>query len=235
MIEKLLSYFRGEGTFAGLGLPSLSKNYVWPKKGIFPNYSHLGNFTEVDGSNYEKNIALKTHSHKIWADGDKYEIANWVVSNWGGIRTNKPSTLTKYVDDIVIGNIPSDLKGVASYSKILSFMDPHRFAIYDARVAISLNAIQLILSNQTGIAFNYLSGRNTALAKFRRHPSTPIRELSSRGWHRSDPNDCYALYLRKLNEAKAALRPHPLYELEMALFADAEVLSEMYLKIANER
>ena len=235
MIDSLLCYFSGEGPFTGLGLPNLSRNYVWPKKGEFPCYSHLGGLTNEGGTNYEKNIALKTHSPKIWADGDKQEIANWVVSTWGGIRTNKASTLAKYVDGIVSGNIPSDLKGVASYSKILSFMDPHTFAIYDARVAISLNAIQLILGNQTGTAFNYLSGRNTALEKFRKHPSTPIRELSSRGWQRTHPNDCYALYLCKLNEAKAALQSHALYELEMALFADAEVLSEMYLNMTNRR
>jgi hypothetical protein len=235
MINNLLCYFSGEGPFTGLGLPNLSRNYVWPKKGEFPSYSHLGGFTNEGGTNYEKNIALKTHSPKIWADGDKQEIANWVVSTWGGIHTNKASTLAKYVDDIVSGDIPSDLKGVASYSKILSFMNPHTFAIYDARVAISLNAIQLILGNQTGTAFNYLSGRNTALEKFRKHPSTPIRELSSRGWQRIHPNECYTLYLCKLNEAKAALQSHALYELEMALFADAEVLSEMYLNMTNRR
>lgn len=233
MMDNLLCYFSGEGPFNGLGLPSLSRNYVWPKKGQFPKYSHLGRVVDEDGTNYEKNIALKKHSQQIWAEGDKQAIASWVVSDWGGIRTNKASTLEHYVDEIERGNIPSNLKGVASYSKILSFMDPHRFAIYDARVAISLNAIQLIMGTETGTAFNYLPGRNPKLAVFRTHPSTSIRALTYRGWNTIHPDECYDLYICKLIEAKVALISHDLYELEMALFADAEVLAEMYLKIAS--
>jgi len=34
--------------------------------------------------------------------------------------------------------------GIASYSKIFSIKDPDRYAIFDARVSASLNAIQLI-------------------------------------------------------------------------------------------
>jgi hypothetical protein len=36
LIKSLSLYFDGKGCFEGLGLKSLSKNYQWPKKGLFP-------------------------------------------------------------------------------------------------------------------------------------------------------------------------------------------------------
>jgi hypothetical protein len=59
LVDNLLSYFRGQDQFEGLGINNLSRNYVWPKKGSFPSYSHLGNVDEGTGDNYAKNISLK--------------------------------------------------------------------------------------------------------------------------------------------------------------------------------
>ena len=52
------------------------------------------------------------------------------------------------------------LSGISSFSKILAIKGPDKYAIYDARVAVSLNAIQIIYQISSGVAFPYVLGRN---------------------------------------------------------------------------
>ena len=230
IIEQLTSYFSSTGRFAELGLRNLSKNYSWPKKGKFPSYAHFSELELKTGTNFEKNIHLKQVSPKIWEGADKFQLSNWIVRDWGGIRGNKAGTLQRYLDAISNDDFPACLTGVASYSKILSFMNPQTFAIYDARVAISLNAIQLLSETREGRAFCYLPGRNTALQKFRQVQATHITSLVSRGWQQVEPDNCYRYYLEVLEAARDGLKGAQLYQLEMSLFADAENLAEMYLQ-----
>jgi hypothetical protein len=63
---------------------------------------------------------------------------------------------------------------VASYSKILSIKDPARITIFDARVAVTLNAVQLlmlrdgVLGPQDLLLFARPTGQNHSVAKFAR-------------------------------------------------------------------
>ncbi|WP_435137648.1 hypothetical protein [Pseudopelagicola sp. nBUS_19] len=235
LTDNLVQYFSGQGQFESLGVGSLSTNYTWPKRGEFPSYAHLANVEKITGSKYEKNIQLKKQSAKIWNAGDKFEVANWAISTWGGIRGNKPETVESYVKAIVSGERPKQLKGVASYSKILSFMNPKEYAIYDARVAISLNAIQLLNEETSGTIFRYLPGRNKQLQKFRNLPSTKAASLSQLGWASLKKDECYSNYLTILKRVNTELRGSELYELEMSLFADAETLADMYFRRSHPR
>ena len=233
MIDSLCTYFKSEGKFSDLGLKNLSENYTWPKNGKFPNYEHIFQAELTGESLFERNVSLKRLSPAIWKEADKFQLANWIIRDWGGIRGNKTDTIRFYLDEISSSRYPSELKGVASYSKILSFMDPRIFAIYDARVAISLNAIQLLEEQKEGAAFCYLPGRNVSLNRFRVEKSTHISALSTRGWKIIKPDDCYNSYLNLLRTASDVVGNDNLYELEMALFADAEKLSEMYLRTVS--
>lgn len=228
MIDSLCSYFESKEDFAGLGLQNLPSNYMWPKNGKFPNHSHVFQEELLGESLFAKNIFLKKISADIWSRSDKLMLVNWIVRDWGGIRGNKNETLKQYIEEINQGQYPSKIKGVATYSKILSFMDPQKFAIYDARVAISLNAIQLISGVKKGVAFCYLPGRNAALNLFRKEPSTHINVLGDGGWQKINSDDCYAMYIRSLKAASKIIGNENLYELEMSLFADAERLSQIY-------
>jgi hypothetical protein len=233
LIKSLSLYFDGKGCFEGLGLKSLSKNYQWPKKGSFPLLNRISMIKIEGKSNYEKNIGLKENSQNIWRDGVKLDIANWAISDWGGIRGNRPKTIQSYVDAINDGNHPNGISGVASYSKILSFMDPKKYAIYDARVAISLNAIQMLCGEKSGLIFCYLPGRNTALTRFRNLDATKPKELVKIGWEKIPRKDCYLTYIRYMLGIKSLYQNVNLYELEMALFADSESLAGKLLEKKN--
>lgn len=91
--------------------------------------------------------------------------AKWIISDWGGIRRGdaaiaewlvslgdfEHSRVEKFLEDI-------GTKRIASWSKLLSFHNPHTYAIYDARTAFSLNAALYLMGRQP--VFFPPTGRN---------------------------------------------------------------------------
>lgn len=162
------------------------------------------------------------------------KIVRWIISDWGGIRGNKESTLEKYYIRSLQKDPETPLSGIASFSKVLSIIDPLKYAIYDARVAVSLNAIQLVFSELSGEAFPYLPGRNNITGNwspraprgFSKSDAASIKTLSSPpyNWEKIQRDETYYRYLELLNSISENLGI-PLYELEMTLFSQAEVLA----------
>jgi len=124
------------------------------------------------------------------------------------------------------------IKGIASYSKILAAAFPDDYAIYDARVAVSLNAIQLLNPCEDRIAFHYLAGRNNIVGHagkkigFSQEEKFSIKNLisSNHNFLFIDKNNVYNFYINLL---KNVIKNNPhlkLYEYEMVLFAQAEEL-----------
>ena len=124
-------------------LPQLNRTYNWPVGAKAREGLSTFKWHEKSG-NLEECIALKQHLTDAWSRADvaeKAKLAKWIVADWGGVRSNRPITLQGHLDQIENDSRP--LKGVASYSKILSVVNCTQYAIYDARVAVSLNAVQL--------------------------------------------------------------------------------------------
>ena len=129
---------------------------------------------------------------------------------------------------IEAGRYPSQLGGVASYSKILAFIEPDKYAIYDARVAASLNGIQLLRNVTNGVIWNNLPGRNSAIAKFKASlgGSTALRRM---GWTRIERAACYSAYNSVLGQVLSCFPDYRLFHLEMSLFANAEIIVDRCL------
>lgn len=206
-------------------VPLLSNTYNWkiPK---------IDSFTQSGESGYTPNLALKQYLNKLWgnasSDDEKLRVAKVIVSDWGGVRGNNQNTLIKYVNAISKSAPPTPIQGVASYSKIFAIVDPQRFAIYDARVAACLNAAQINAKIKTGLAFNYVPGRNNVVGNtttktgFTQDPRFSTKQLVQLGWSSIRRDDTYKKYLELLF---ACLKERPQYSLtslEMALFANAE-------------
>ncbi len=135
------------------------------------------------------------------------------------------------------------ISGVASYSKVLAIREPETFAIYDARVAVSLNAIQLIAGCPDGWFFPYLPGRNkitgdtignrgfSTCTKFKseavlkRHPD----------WKLIPRRSSYAQYLELLHTLHQEMPEISIQEMEMALFADAEALAQILIDVSTQK
>ena len=73
-----------------------------------------------------------------------------------------------YSDSLTLSSLEKDpetpLSGIASFSKVLAIKDPLKYAIYDARVAVSINAIQMISKVLTLITFSLLLSLNFSYA-----------------------------------------------------------------------
>ena len=228
----LTKYFQGTEPFNGLGLEEVRSSYKWK----LPKTSFNGEQVVTSGTNFEENVRLKLFLNKIWNEEEwsRRKIVGWIISDWGGIRSNKQSTLEKYYKESLQENPKTPLTGIASFSKVLAIKDPLKYAIYDARVAVGLNAIQMILAVTSGEIFPYLSGRNKITGDWSAKPPRGFSKSKEASittltyppynWKKIPRSDAYERYLELLQLISKNLDV-PLYELEMTLFSQAEELA----------
>lgn len=205
-------------------VPRLSLTYDW-------KIPEIEGFAQVGERGYQPNLDLKAYLNQQWASASgahRLQLAKVIVSDWGGVRGNRPETLERYVTNISNQALSTPLQGVASYSKILSIAQPDQFAIYDARVAGCLNAVQINAGIQQGVAFNYVPGRNNVVGNtasklgFTQDARFSVKVLVKSAWSPIKRNQTYAIYLKTLSLCLEKLQNYNLTSLEMALFANAE-------------
>jgi hypothetical protein len=228
-VEIIEKFFNGDSCFSGLGCESAKESYQWP---LPQNAS--GKFGDIIGSTrYEQTRFLKLRLHEIWKSrpDQHHELARWIVSDWGGVRGNSAKRIEDYVKEIDSGKHATPLKGVASYSKILSIVDPEQHAVFDARVVVSLVAIQVLGNLVNGVSFPYIPGRNNVIGNVGKRIGFAYQEefsqaqLSKNGWHKVPRDDAYEVYSNLLLSLKSESRD--LMSMEMTLFSQAEKLAVM--------
>lgn len=108
-------------------------------------------------SDGERVIELRKKIAKLWADEKvRFDIVNWVVTDWGKIDKIQNGTLKKFRDKLSLKQylVNEYLRSnVASYSKCLAFICPSKYYIYDSRVALTLNALSFALGYEKEVAF----------------------------------------------------------------------------------
>ena len=120
-------------------------------------------------------------------------LLNGIFIIGGGVKANSKDTLRKYTETSPEQLIIKGSKGIASWSKALTVIDPARYAIYDARVAMSLNALQIIDSIDDAKYFPPLKGRNTLINFFQ----IKIQPTLSQ-WDKFDDQEFYSYYLGRV-------------------------------------
>jgi len=230
-IANFRTYFQGEGIFSGLGVVNLDQNYDWPKKGSFPELKGLSDKFSQNMSNFEKTILMKQTSAGLWANGNHKELAEWIIKVWGGIRRISEEKISNYVERFEAGFAFKHVKGSASYSKMLSFARPNDFPIYDARVATSLNVIQDLVSSSNPVFFEVGQSRNRIVKEYSDQIQHKRRARAKQGWELIPKTVVYEQYCALLHAYRAELEHCPVWELEMALFADTEKLIDLLRKI----
>lgn len=142
------------------------------------------------------------------------------------MRSNRPETLALYHGSDARTNIARGDKGIASWSKALCVRDPHAFAIFDARVSASLNALQVIHRARipAPLRFPLLASRNREVA---RRSALLRRHFQQHAWPRVDKGfyDAYLGLCKAVGERIGpAGAPMPVCAVEMALLAHTEEL-----------
>ena len=108
-------------------------------------------------------------------------------------------------------------------SKVLAAADPSQHAIFDARVSLALNVLQLGAGHGMQVLFPALPGQNKSI-------STAATRLQAQalaaGWRRLQGDEVYSTYIETLQVASQGLPgPLPLATAEMVLFAHAPQLA----------
>ena len=233
--HSIASFCNAQDCFGEFGISSV-ESYEWPKKGLtledlLKKYDPR---LRISGANnYEKNVALKQLLSDQCQDDqvDLMKLSEWIIKDWGGIRTLSKN-MENYVNHAIMKSYPSDLMGVASYSKLFAMFYPREFAIYDARVAVSLNIIQIISSEKDGTFFPYLMGRNKVtgdqgngrgFAKISAFNRKNIAKTSQKPWRFLNKRDVYPTY-NKILCVLCEENNWNLWDIEMLLFSKAESL-----------
>ena len=193
--------------------------YKWPiNVALLPEGITLQN-----ESPYRQEVSLKQQLNQRWKnanDEQKLELVNYYIAKWGGIKKNKPEKIRSYALQAPDQLIALGKKGIASWSKALCIRDPNHYAIYDARVAVALNALQVIKNVVQPQPFPLLEGQN----KLIKRASTRLRQHAAQHhWALLNTQEFYRRYIEVISIAAVNLGC-PLYAVEMLLFAQAEDL-----------
>lgn len=182
------------------------------------------------GNHYLRNIALKYELHNAWkAEPNKEKkgaIIKYYIKNWGGIARNSDELMEEYMFSSPESLIEYGKNGIASWSKALVIHNPDKYAIFDARVSISLNCLQAIYPVTNKILFSNIGSRNQTVIE----GQELIKNYSKlHKWGKINKTTFYLEYLSLLREVSKNRNTY-LSTVEMLLFAKAE---ELVNKIKN--
>jgi len=206
---------------------NLTESNDWYPWRVNPRFLPTGIVLPM-GSPYVQNVALKLQLSDMYSTADddlRQAITYYYIVKWGGIKRNTEENIRSYALDTPASLIARGSKGIASWSKALCIRYPNEYAIYDARVALSLNSLQIISAINTPIEFPLLLGQNKLINFGNRMLQ---RYASAHRWAVAHESEFYRQYNNILSSA-AQLLGSNLYTLEMLLFAKApELLQEVF-------
>jgi hypothetical protein len=173
---------------------------------------------------YYDALALRRAMHDEWCrePDRRLELATWYVRRWGGVKKTSDETLSEYVVELQHDKLPHKLQRVASWSKIASIARPDQYFIYDARVAVTLNALQFLKYRDIRHRFALPDSQNTII----RSTIPRLAELGVSKVASSSTIDSYQMYLEALSGFGAASQ-----QAEMALFAAAPTIAHDFLQL----
>ena len=161
----------------------------------------------------DRNIELKRELHARFrrALGDEREgLVDYYVETWGGINIGD-ATRRRYAREHPATLADEGIKNIASRSKALVLHNPSRYAIYDSRVAVSLNylVIRRVGHDRGPGHIGWKDGRKCfplppSQAKGTTAAHEACRTLSERfdiPFYDSGAPDFYHDYLRAIREA----------------------------------
>jgi hypothetical protein len=164
---------------------------------------------------------LSTVLGPLLSSDSKHRVAHWIIRDWGGIRGLKDDNVAMMVaglgdySDATVDAFVTGRKSdrISSWSKLLAFRNGEKWAIYDSRTAVALNAALIAIDREP--SFEMPISRNTKIGPKRAKIASLQRQVSMLG---------YPSYLSILR----ALRDHQhlktVGDVEMVLFANAEAI-----------
>lgn len=170
---------------------------------------------------YSKNIYLKENFAPLLKNDIGLRNHYWIIQEWGGIKSLKKNDrndekIRKFKQQLLKQKMTKETFSlISSFSKIASFLEPQKYAIYDSRAIYSLN---WLLFNYTDKKMLYPqpAGRNPKLSQYN---LGTIFRLSKQKHSFISYKDAYFHYCDLLNElSKEIFNESKPYKIEMLLF-----------------
>lgn len=200
----------------------------------------------------KKRICLKLNDFLNNSKTDFDNLSLWIIKNWGGINSPNDTKTLKLIDNYLNNGIIK-FERIASLSKVLAYLKPKEFIIYDSRVAYSLNWI-LLSSGIKSKFFPIPEGRNSKMIAFDMNVLIRMNDINSYKVNSEKEfknrlfiskidkkvflpkNDAYFELNKTISQISKKLwnneKSEYLYYTEMLLFAIAD--TEIYKDITNK-
>jgi hypothetical protein len=231
-------------------LQYLERETNWFKDDFIKSYPFMSE-ADVDclksaPSKLHKEVILKfiisRDFHSDLDDDSKLALAGWLVRIWGGIKGIHQKTLVEILSNINKNELL--YKNVSSWSKVYSAINLRDGAIYDSRVAYSLNWLLLKQDTDSVQYFHQPGSRNTKLSALPLDTLITLRSRTKEGFtveglkSKSDvylnKDACYEEYIKLLKAVSEYLWGDNVIELEHPVkqkirLADYPFFTEMLL------
>jgi len=120
---------------------------------------------------FSRNVYLKENLAPVLNQDHDMSVHYWIIREWGGIRSfqvgdRNDEAIKRFRAEITKGRLTrASFASISSLSKLSSFWEPDRYAIYDSRAVFSLNWIIFRHSGNKRL-FPQPIGRNAAVSKY---------------------------------------------------------------------
>ena len=149
-----------------LSAESPLENFQWD----IPNNCPITIPREHD-SGYKKNIYLKENFKETILNDETLKSHYWIVQDWGGIGSFKKNDknnirIKTFLHELEKNSLTRNtFECISSLSKIASFINPEKYAIYDSRAIYTLNWLLFNHSSSSEL-FPQPIGRSADLSKY---------------------------------------------------------------------
>ena len=240
--ENLVSCIGGEieEFFTTYSLKSIySYNFPVNNGGIFNTDEAIKINSLRNG--FEKNKLLKEIlCMKLNSNDDLLQYYNWIVKEWGGIRSfgKTIEEINGFINKISTKKLNSiHYNTISSYSKIISFLHPDDYFIYDSKVAYVLNWLLLKNYKRESKYFFVPPGRNADLVKYNMDTIIYLHDKNSKKDY-FDKKYVYFIYCEFIKKLFIKIQSNVVekaYFIEMMLFGlFEEVCEEIKSKVKVE-
>ena len=175
---------------------------------------------------FSRNVYLKENLAPVLEHDDALDVHYWIIRDWGRIRTfqrgdRNDEVIRKFKNEIGRGMLTdtSLFTKISSLSKLSSFWEPARFAIYDSRAIFSLNWLIFCHASDKQL-FPQPIGRNTNVSKYSAQTLFALSGVDHRYRSKKTAYHDYCALLQELSEEIYGVRRKP-YFAEMLLFLAA--------------
>jgi len=173
---------------------------------------------------FSRNIYLKENLAPLLEHDRELAIHYWIIRDWGGIRTfrvgdHNNERIRTFKEEVRKGKLTRDtFASISSLSKLSSFWDPERYAIYDSRAIFSLNWL-IFRHCKDKMLFPQPIGRNATISNCDTHTIFGLSRTDHRYRSNKTAYHDYCALLQDLSgEIYGKRKP---YFVEMLLFLAA--------------